>query len=123
MSTLASFILVEKVFSLIHSVKANCRCTPIADLQDFMRRIEFSPDPAALLSSSESMTQYSSFLVTVLNVNSSILRLSGYLKAISEPLKTPILAIELFRQLTIFLVHLKIYTEESFTISNHFKEK
>ena len=73
-----------------------------------MSRIEISPGPAALLSSSESMTEQSSFLVTLLNVNSGILSLSGYLQAISKPLKTPRLANDLFRQLTIFFGSLEI---------------
>ena len=68
----------------MRSIKANCRCMPIAKLQDFMRRIEISPVPAALLSSSESLTEKSSFLVTVLNVNLGILSLSVYLQLISE---------------------------------------
>ena len=85
----ASFILVGKFFSLMHSLKANCRCTPIANLQAIMIRVEISQGPAALLSSSKSMTERSSALVTILNVNSGILTLAGYLQAISEPLKTP----------------------------------
>ena len=51
---------------------------------------------------------YSNFLVTVLNVNSGILSLSGYLQAISKPLKATGLANDLFRQLTIFFASLEI---------------
>ena len=93
----------------MHSFRANCRCTPIANVQDFMRPIEISPGLAALLSSSESMTEKSSFLVTVLNVNSGILSFSGYLQVISEPSKKPRLANDLVKQLTIFLVPLKFH--------------
>ena len=92
----------------MHSFKANCRCTPIANLQDFMGRFEISSGPAALLSFSESMTEQIFFLVTVLIVNSVILSLSGYLTAISKPLKTPRLANDLFRQLTILFGSLEI---------------
>ena len=73
-----------------------------------MSRIEISPGPAALLSSSESMTEEISVLATVLKVNSGILGLSGYLQAVSEPLRTPRLANALFRQLTIFFGSLEI---------------
>ena len=48
------------------------------------------------------------FLVTVLNVNTGILSLSWYLQAISEPLKTPRLAKDLFSQLTKFFGSLEI---------------
>ena len=41
-------------------------------------------------------------------MNTGILSLSGYLQAISEPLKTPRLANDLFRQLTIFFGSLEI---------------
>ena len=86
----------------MHSFKANCRCTPIVNLQDYMSRIEISPGPAALLACSESMAKKRSFLVTVLNAGSGILSLSEYLQAIYELLKIPRLAKALFRQLTIF---------------------
>ena len=55
--TWASFILVGKTFSLLHSFRASCRCTPIAILQDFMRRIDIPPGTNAWLSPSESMTE------------------------------------------------------------------
>ena len=62
---------------------------------------DISPGLAVLLSTSESMTEYSSFLVTALNVNSGMSLLSEYLQTISESLKPPRLENDLFGQLMI----------------------
>ena len=86
----------------MHSFRANCRCLPRANLHDFMRVTDIPQGHAALLSSSDSTAEYSSFVDTALKVNSGILGLSGHLQAVSESLKTIRLAIDPFRQLKIF---------------------
>ena len=68
-----------------------------------MRENVNSSSPHALLFSSESMTENSSFLVKDLIENTGTCSLSRYLKAMAEPLKNPRTAIDIFRQLMIFV--------------------
>ena len=105
------FNLVGKIFSSMLSFKANCKCTTISIFQDFIsRRIEISPGPAALLSSSESMIE------RFFSIHSSECEfrynkfIRVILQALSKPLKTSRLANDLFGQLTtFFLVPLKFH--------------